>query len=97
MRLFSLSLIGAAFSWFASLPSNYFFLELLYSEDNDAKLTYLKSVKQGRDEPVLDYFNRFKDIKLLFMKKIWLTFLLVVCAHILEKSLKVLYIILLSK
>ena len=32
-------------------------------EENEAKLSYLTSVRQGRDEPASDYFRRFKDIK----------------------------------
>jgi hypothetical protein len=70
--LFSLSLTGTAFSWFSSLAPNlvhswneleHKFHDHFYSGDNEAKLTDLTSVRQGRDESILDYFKRFKDIK----------------------------------
>ena len=72
--LFSLSLTGAAFSWFSSLALNFiqFWDQLerklhdhFYNGNNEAKLTDLTSVRQGRDEPASDYFRRFKDIKKL--------------------------------
>ena len=72
MRLFSLSLTGTIFSWFSALPSNSVhswnkleqkFHDHFYSGDNEAKLTYLTSVKQNRDESVSDYFKRFKEVK----------------------------------
>ena len=34
-----------------------------YSGDNEAKLTDLISVRQGREESIHEYFKRFKDIK----------------------------------
>ena len=34
-----------------------------YNGDNDAKITNLTSVRQGRDESVSDFFIRFKNIK----------------------------------
>ena len=70
--LFSLSLTGTAFSWFSSLPPNsvHSWNELeqkfhghFYSGDNEAKLTDLISVRQGREESIYEYFKRFKDIK----------------------------------
>jgi hypothetical protein len=39
------------------------FHDHFYSGDNEAKLTDLTSVKQGRDESVSDYFKRFKETK----------------------------------
>jgi len=72
VRLFSLSLIGTAFSWFLSLPPNLIhswneleqkFHDHFYSGVNEAKLTNLTSVKQGIDESIHDYFTRFKDVK----------------------------------
>ena len=72
VRLFSLSLTGTAFSWFSSLPPNSVhswneleqkFHDHFYSGVNEAKLTDLTSVKQGRDESIHDYFTRFKDAK----------------------------------
>jgi hypothetical protein len=72
VRLFSLSLIGTSFSWFYSLPPNSVhswneleqkFHDHFYSGDNEAKSTDLTSFRQGRDESIMDYFKRFKDVK----------------------------------
>ena len=72
VRLFSLSLTGTAFSWFSSLPPNSVrswneleqkFHDHFYSGVNEAKLTDLTSVSQGRDESIHDYFTRFKYVK----------------------------------
>jgi len=72
VRLFSLSITRTVFSWFSFLPPNSVdswneleqkFHDHFYSEDNEAKLTDLTSVRQGRDESIHDYFKRFKDIK----------------------------------
>ena len=71
VHLFSLSLIGTAFSWFSTLPPNSVrswnkleqkFHDHFYSGDNEAKLTDLTLVKQTRDESVSDYFKRFKEV-----------------------------------
>jgi hypothetical protein len=70
--LFSLSLTGTAFAWFSSLPAHSIygrepleqkFHEHFYSSTSEAKLVDLTSVRQTRDESVLDYFKRFKEIK----------------------------------
>jgi hypothetical protein len=67
-----LSLTGTAFAWFSSLPAHSMygweplerkFLEHFYSGTSEAKLADLASVRQTRDELVLDYFKRFKEIK----------------------------------
>ena len=72
VRLFSLSLTGATFSWFSLWPPNLVrswneleqkFHDHFYSGDNEAKLTDLTSVKQRRDESISYYFKRFKEIK----------------------------------
>ena len=72
IHLFSLSLTRTTFSWFSSLALNFiqFWDQLerklhdhFYNGNNEAKLTDLTSVRQGRDEPASDYFRRFKDIK----------------------------------
>ena len=72
VRLFSLSLTGTAFSWFFSLAPNSIlnwnqlerkFHYHFFSGENEARLLDLTSVRQGRDESVLDYFQRFKAIK----------------------------------
>ena len=39
------------------------FHDHFYNGDNEAKLSDLTSVRKGQDEPVSDYFRRFKDIK----------------------------------
>ena len=70
--LFSSSLTGPAFSWFSSLAPNSVhswneleqkFHDHFYSGVNEAKLTDLTSVRQGRDESIQEYFKKFKDIK----------------------------------
>jgi hypothetical protein len=67
-----LSLTRTAFAWFSSLPAHSMygwellerkFLEHFYSGTSEAKLADLTSVRQTRDELVLDYFKRFKEIK----------------------------------
>jgi len=72
VRLFSLSLTDTAFSWFSSLApgsiANWSSLEQkfhdhFFSGETEARLLDLTSVKQNRDESVLDYFQRFKAIK----------------------------------
>ena len=72
IHLFSLSLTRTTFSWISSLALNFiqFWDQLerklhdhFYNGNNEAKLTDLTSVRQGRDEPASDYFRRFKDIK----------------------------------
>ena len=70
--LFPLSLSGAAFTWFISLPPNsvrtwadleqkchdYFF-----SGEIELKLSHLTSVKQKIHEGVAGYIRRFRDIR----------------------------------
>jgi hypothetical protein len=72
VRLFSLSLTGNAFSWFASLPVNSIrtweqleqkFNDHFYSGDNELRLSHLTSVKQKHDEPVTSYIRRFRETK----------------------------------
>lgn len=70
--LISLSLTGTTFSWFASLAPGSIsswndlgkkFHEHCFSGTNDLKLFHLTSVKQQRDESVVNYIKRFKDTK----------------------------------
>jgi hypothetical protein len=70
--LFSLSLTGNAFSWFASLPVNSIrtweqleqkFHDHFYSGDNELRLGNLTSVRQKHDEPVTSYIRRFRETK----------------------------------
>ena len=72
VRMFPLSLTGTTFSWFASLALGSInswldlekkFHEHFFSGSNELKLSHLTSVKQQRDEPVVDYFRRFRDTK----------------------------------
>jgi len=65
VRLFSLSLTGTAFSWFSSLaPGSIFnwnqlerkFHDHFFSGEAEVRLLDLTSVRQNRDESVLDYF-----------------------------------------
>ena len=72
VRLFSLSLTGTAFSWFSSLaPGSILnwnqlerkFHDHFYSGEAEIRLLDLTSIKQNRDESVLDYFQRFKALK----------------------------------
>ena len=72
VHLFSLSLIGTAFSWFSSLaPGSILnwnqlerkFHDHFYSGEAEVRLLDLTSIKQTRDETVLDYFQRFKALK----------------------------------
>jgi hypothetical protein len=68
--LFSLSLTGNAFSWFASLPVNFIrtweqleqkFHDHFYSRDNELRLSHLTSVRKKHDEPVTSYIRRFRE------------------------------------
>jgi len=73
VRLFSLSLIGTAFSWFSSLAPNSItsreqleqkFHDHFFSGSHELKLSHLTSIKQMRDESVNDYIRRFRDTKI---------------------------------
>jgi hypothetical protein len=70
--LFSLSLIGNAFSWFVSLPVNSIrtweqleqkFHVHFYSGVNELRLSHLISVRQKHDEPITSYIRRFRETK----------------------------------
>ena len=72
VRLFSLSLTRTVFSWFSSLASGSIlywnqlerkFHDHFFSGEAKVRLLDLTSVKQNRDESVLDYFQRFKVLK----------------------------------
>ena len=67
VRLFFLSLTGTSFSWFASLAPGLIlnwnqlerkFHDHFFSGETKVRLLDLTSVKQNRDESVLDYFQR---------------------------------------
>jgi hypothetical protein len=66
IQLFSLSLTKTAFAWFSSLPAHSIygwepleqkFHEHFYNNTSEAKLADLTSVRQTRDESVLNYFK----------------------------------------
>jgi hypothetical protein len=72
VRRFPLSLSGIAFSWFSALPPSSIltwahleqrFHDLIYSGENEFKLSHLTLVKQQYDESVVDYIKRFRDTK----------------------------------
>ena len=72
VRLFCLSLTGTTFSWFSWLgPGSILnwnqleckFHDHFFSGETKVRLLDLTSVKQNRDESVLDYFQRFKALK----------------------------------
>jgi hypothetical protein len=72
MRLFPLSLSGAAFTWFISLPPNsvYTFSDIenkfhdyFFNGEIELKSSHLVSVKQKSNELVTEYIRRFKDTK----------------------------------
>jgi hypothetical protein len=70
--LFLLSLIGAAFALFATLPPNSInswekleqkFHEHFFSGEHELELADLASVRQGPEESVYDYTRRFWDTR----------------------------------
>jgi hypothetical protein len=72
MILFPLSLSGAAFTWFISLPPNSIytfsgienkFHDYLYTTETKLKLSPLISIKQKSNECVSEYIRRFRDTR----------------------------------
>jgi hypothetical protein len=72
VRLFSLSLTGTTFSWYATLPPNSInsweeleqkFHEHFFSGEHELELADLASVRQGPEESVSDYIRRFRDTR----------------------------------
>jgi hypothetical protein len=70
--LFSLSLTGTAFAWYAALPPNSInswneleskFHEHFFAGEYELGLADLASVHQGREESVNDYIRRFRDTR----------------------------------
>ena len=66
-----MSLSGAAFTWFISLPPNSVrtwadleqkFHDYLFNGETELKLSHLTSVKQKIHEGVAEYIRRFRDI-----------------------------------
>jgi hypothetical protein len=72
VRLFSLSLTGTAFTWYATLPPNSIlswgdleqkFHEHFFSGDYELDLVDLVALRQEKDESVSDYIRRFRDTR----------------------------------
>jgi hypothetical protein len=72
MRLFPLSLLGAAFTWFISLPPNsvYTFSDIenkfhdyFFTGETELKSSHLVSVRQKSNESVSEYIRRFRDTR----------------------------------
>jgi hypothetical protein len=72
VRLFSLSLTGTAFTWYATLPPNSIlswgdleqkFHEHFFSSDYELDLVDLVALRQEKDESVSDYIRRFRDAR----------------------------------
>jgi hypothetical protein len=70
--LFSLSLTGTAFVWYATLPPNSInsweeleqkFHEHFFSGEHELELADLASVRQGPEESINDYIRRFRDTR----------------------------------
>jgi hypothetical protein len=72
VRLFSLSLTGIAFAWYAMLPPNSIlswgdleqkFHDHFFSGDYELDLVDLVGMRQAKDESVNDYIQRFWDTR----------------------------------
>jgi hypothetical protein len=72
VRLFSLSLTGTAFTWYAALPPNSIlswgdleqkFHEHFFSGDYELDLVDLVALRQEKGESVSDYNRRFRDTR----------------------------------
>jgi hypothetical protein len=70
--LFSLSLIGTTFAWYATLPPKFIFSwgdleqkfhDHFFSSDYELDLVDLVALRQGKDESVNDYVRRFQDTR----------------------------------
>jgi hypothetical protein len=72
VRLFSLSLTGTAFAWYATLPPNSIlswgdleqkFHDHFFSGDYELDLVDLVALRQGKDKSVNEYIRRFQDTR----------------------------------
>jgi hypothetical protein len=72
VRLFSLSLTWTIFTWYVTLPPNSIiswgdleqnFHDHFFSSDYDIDLVDLVALRQGKDESVNDYIQRFWDMR----------------------------------
>jgi hypothetical protein len=68
VHLFSLSLTGTLFAWYATLPPNSIlswgdleqkFHDHFFSEDYELDLVDLVTLRQGKDESINDFTRRF--------------------------------------
>jgi hypothetical protein len=86
IRMFSLSLTGAAFNWFTSIPPNLIdswvslaqkFHNYFYNGEVEHRLSDLTSLRQKYTETIFDYLRRFREVRnqcynLTIAEKIWL-------------------------
>jgi hypothetical protein len=70
VRLFSLSLTGITFAWYATQPHNSInswndleSIMSISSEEYELGLADLASVRQGPKESIKDYIRRFRDTR----------------------------------
>jgi hypothetical protein len=72
VRLFSLSLTGTVFAWYATLPPNSIsswgdleqkIHDHFFSGDYELDLVDLVALRQGKDESVNEYIRRFRDTR----------------------------------
>jgi hypothetical protein len=72
IRIFPLSLTGAAFNWFTSLPLNSIdswasleqkFHDYFYNGEVELRLSDLTSLRQKYTETVSDYLKRFRKVR----------------------------------
>jgi hypothetical protein len=72
IRMFPLSLTGAVFSWFTSLPPNSIdswasleqkFHDYFYNGEVELRLSDLTSLRQKYTETVFDYLKQFREVR----------------------------------
>jgi hypothetical protein len=72
IRMFPLSLTGAAFNWFTSLPPNSIdscvsleqkFHDYFYNGEVELRLSNLTFLKQKYTETISDYLRRFREVR----------------------------------
>jgi hypothetical protein len=71
IRMFLLSLTGASFNWFTSLPANSIdswvcleqkFHDYFYNGEVELRLSNLTSLRQKYTETIFDYFRQFREV-----------------------------------
>jgi hypothetical protein len=72
IRMFPLSLTGAAFDWFTSLPPNSIdywvslkqkFHDYFYNREGELRLSKLTSLRQKYTETIFDYLRWFREVR----------------------------------